>query len=330
MALRSMYTGISGMKANQTKLDVVANNIANESTTAFKASRTAFSDMLYQNSGEATSPTSNKGGTNAKQVGLGASVSSINKMMGQGNKLATGRKLDVCVDGEGYLIVCNGPVNGKIDSTGNKVASGSPAMSSVSYTRDGNLTLDKDGNLLTTDGQRVMGYQITNGLITYSTTTPITPIIVTGAPADGAVAVANALVPLVIPASIGADKIKDFNIGSDGVITANLSGGSRVAIGQIAMASFTNPEGLTAIGGNMLSESTNSGSALVKSQLGATGTADNSKAFGSINSGTLEASNVDLTEQFTELITATRSFQASSKLISNGDEILQTITGLIR
>ena len=109
--LRSMYSGISGMKVNQTKLDVIGNNIANVSTTAFKSSNARFSDMIYQSSSAATSPTSTKGGTNAKQVGLGAQLSSINKVMSQGNALSTGRSLDVCIDGEGYLIVGSGLVD---------------------------------------------------------------------------------------------------------------------------------------------------------------------------------------------------------------------------
>ena len=100
--LRSMYSGISGMKAYQTKLDVIGNNIANVSTTAFKASSARFTDMLYQNSSSATAPTTTKGGTNANQVGLGAQLASINKVISQGNALSTGRSLDVCVDGEGY------------------------------------------------------------------------------------------------------------------------------------------------------------------------------------------------------------------------------------
>ena len=93
--LRCMYSGISGMKVNQTKLDVIGNNIANVGTTSFKSSRAIFSDMLYQNAGEATAPTTTKGGTNAKQVGLGAKLESINKVMGQGNALSTGRSLKI-------------------------------------------------------------------------------------------------------------------------------------------------------------------------------------------------------------------------------------------
>ena len=104
------------------------------------------------------------------------------------------------------------------------------------------------------------------------------------------------------------------------------------------MATFKNPEGLTAVGGNLLQRSSNSGPEIIKTCLNIdtyTGTPsttpkDNSKGFGDFIQGALEGSNVDLTEQFTDMITATRSFQAASKMITTGDEILQTITGLMR
>ena len=79
-----------------------------------------------------------------------------------------------------------------------------------------------------------------------------------------------------------------------------------------------------------MQDGSNTGGALIRSGKGAAATADNSGGFGDFIQGALEASNVDLTEQFTDMIVATRAFQASSKMISNGDEILQTITGLVR
>jgi len=339
--LRSMYSGISGMKVNQTKLDVIGNNIANVSTTGFKSSRTQFKDMLYQNVGYSSNPSTNKGGTNAKQVGLGAQLSSINKMMSQGNALATGRSLDVCMDGEGYLIVCTGKNSGKITVTNGGLGAATD-ITQTAYTRDGNLTLDENGNLLTADGYRVMGYAVSGATISHAaaadasknqkvgdaiiTITDITK------QADEAKATDTELVPLAIPDSVTVDskqdKIRTFDIGKDGLITVTLASGSKAVIGQVAMASFKNPEALKGIGGNLLMDGANTGSALVRSGKGAT--TDNSGGFGDFIQGALEGSNVDITEQFTDMITATRAFQASSKMISNGDEILQTITGLIR
>lgn len=323
--LRSMYSGISGMKVNQTKLDVIGNNIANVSTTAFKGSRAEFKDMLYQNAGYASAPTSNKGGTNAKQVGLGAQLSSINKLMSQGNAMSTGRSLDVCIDGDGYLIVGSGPINAAngVDKDGFTGTNDNGGLE-VLYTRDGNLTLDHQGNLLTADGYRVMGYNV-GGALTHDVNDGITAKYV-NADDKTALTTDGKLVPLAIPDKVGDQPVKTFEIGKDGLITAVLGDGTRSALGQIATGSFKNPEGLTAVGGNLLQVSSNSGSTIVRSGLDKTGTDDNSKGFGDLIQGALEGSNVDLTEQFTDMIVATRAFQASSKMISNGDEVLQTLS----
>lgn len=381
--LRFMYSGISGMKVNQNKLDVVGNNIANVSTTAFKSSSARFTDMLYQNAGTATAPTSNKGGTNAKQVGLGAKLSSINRVMSQGNALSTGRSLDVCIDGEGYFMAGVGPNDYTTSSTKIKSdMSVDGGNMQITYTRDGNFTLDKDGNLLTADGRRVLGYLLksydkdgkefgANSSINLATDTvtddSVSPKLAIGdvmfVDADGTLKAVGdddsgdptnlELQPLKIPdkvyvPAISGDsnsksswqKVASFAIGKDGVITAVLANGKKTALGQIATATFTNPEGLTAIGGNYFEVSPNSGAELIRTSVNIdkkkTGEVrtdklvDNSKAFGDSVQGCLEASNVDLTEQFTDMISATRSFQASSKLITTGDEILQTITGLLR
>lgn len=351
--LRCMYSGISGMKVNQTKLDVIGNNIANVGTTSFKASSARFKDMLYQNAGEATSPTSTKGGTNAKQIGLGSQLASINKVMGQGNALSTGRSLDVCVDGDGYLITGSGVVDytgagNAIDtatSAFNTAATDTKGAMDILYTRDGNLTLDYQGNLLTSDGRRVMGYVMTDGTNKSITdnTGKIIKIDADKVDANGKSAISavqSGLQPLKIPDKVYAStsdtagqSVKKFEIGKDGVITAILGDGSRSAIGQLALATFKNPEGLTSVGGNLLQKSSNSGVEMIKTGklAGAdTTTADNSKGFGDFIQGALEGSNVDLTEQFTDMITATRSFQAASKMITTGDEILQTITSLMR
>ncbi|MGN2369724.1 flagellar hook-basal body complex protein [Clostridium cagae] len=371
--LRSMYSGISGMKANQVKLDVIGNNIANVSTTGFKSSSARFSDMLYQNMSSATAPTSTKGGTNAKQVGLGAQLASINKVMGQGNALSTGRSLDVCVDGDGYIMVSKGPevykggtlnadgtgadASGTIKiQTSGKLAGG--GENEILYTRDGNFTLDHEGNLLTADGHRVMGYLLQDGTdagakasVEWGTKAgedPIANYVDADSKSLQAVEQGQELHTLKIPDKVLAPKrdekgdiipdeftptpVKSFSIGKDGVITAVLGDGSRTALGQIAIATFKNPEGLTSIGGNLLQTSPNSGPEIIKTPKGtlAADFSDNSKGFGEFVQGTLESSNVDLTEQFTDMITATRAFQASSKMITTGDEILQTITGLMR
>ena len=168
--LRSMYAGISGMKVNQTKLDVIGNNISNVNTTAFKASRARFSDMLNQNVSNAMAPSNNQGGVNSSQVGLGVQLASIDSVMTQGNIQPTGRQLDVAIDGDGFFMVSKGQsMYGNTlevtHSTGShNITEQSLTNSGIEmmYTRDGSFTLDEQGNLLTGDGYRILGYSLTN------------------------------------------------------------------------------------------------------------------------------------------------------------------------
>ena len=168
--LRSMYAGISGMKVNQTKLDVIGNNISNVNTTAFKASRARFSDMLNQNVSNAMAPSNNQGGINSSQVGLGVQLASIDSVMTQGNIQPTGRQLDVAIDGDGFFMVSKGQsMYGNTlevtHSTGShNITEQSLTNSGIEmmYTRDGSFTLDEQGNLLTGDGYRILGYSLTN------------------------------------------------------------------------------------------------------------------------------------------------------------------------
>lgn len=176
--LRSMYSGISGMKVNQTKLDVIGNNISNVNTTSFKSSRARFSDMLSQNVSDAMAPSNNQGGINASQVGLGVQLASIDAVMTQGTIQPTGRQLDVAIDGDGFFMVSKGSsiygnsleVNHRAGAHNITEQSLSNSGVEIMYTRDGSFTLDEQGNLLTGDGFRIMGYSLTNDDSSYSAT----------------------------------------------------------------------------------------------------------------------------------------------------------------
>lgn len=177
--LKSLNSGVSGMGANQTKLDVIGNNIANVGTTAFKGSRVRFEDALNQTITDASVPTQNQGGTNAEQVGLGVKVAGIDTIMTGGPIQTTGRNLDAAISGEGYFVVGSGPtvftdntINVNQSAGQHSVDQGSLAQNgmNLSYTRDGSFTLDNQGNLLTSDGLRIMGYSLTND----NSTTPPT------------------------------------------------------------------------------------------------------------------------------------------------------------
>ena len=164
--LRSMYSGISGMKVNQTRLDVIGNNIGNVNTTGFKSSRARFSETLSQNVSEASAPTGNSGGVNGGQVGLGVQLAAIDRIMTQGNMQSTSRTLDVAIDGNGYFMVSasgssysdNGITVNTASGTHNVTSTGTSMM----YTRDGAFYVDSAGNLCSGNGYKVLGYSVTN------------------------------------------------------------------------------------------------------------------------------------------------------------------------
>lgn len=265
--LRSMYSGISGLKNFQTKLDVIGNNIANVNTYGFKKGRVIFKDLMSQTVAGASAPGDNLGGTNAKQIGLGASLSAIDTMHEKGSTQTTNRTLDVVINGDGYLSFTDGA---------NKF-----------YTRAGNLYLDSEGVLVAPDGKRLLN-------VDGSTFNPV--------PKDAT----------------------QLTIGQDGTITYIQPGTTEPQVlGQIAVTRFSNPEGLTKSGGNYFTVSNNSGAPSDTVTAGSDGN-------GTIESGFLEMSNVDLSEEFTEMIVAQRGFQANSRIITTSDEILQELVNLKR
>ncbi len=343
--LPSMYSAISGLKANQKKLDVIGNNIANVSTTGFKVQRVVFQDMLSQTVGQASGAGANTGGTNAKQIGLGAQIGSIDTLTSTGNMQSTGRSLDAAIDGKGYFMVGRGTAPTDNDN-GIAIVTDDSDMStyqtidteentstmSVMFTRDGSFTLDDNGNLVTSDGNRVLGYAMENGSdvsVDYNDGVATVNYV---DPDDADTQAGDHLVPLVIPDVVGegedAKRVKSFTIEKNGLIKAVLDGGAVTALGQIATASFKNEGGLVKLGKNLYQNSANSGDAVVRSGVGAD--TDNGNGYGDVLQNVLEMSNVDLAEQFTDMIVASRAFQANGKMITTGDEILQELVNLKR
>jgi len=147
--LRSMFSAISGLKSHQTMLDVTANDIANVNTIGFKAGRTTFKDSLAQLQSGSAAPSGVQGGANAKQIGLGVQLGSIDNLMGGGALQSTGNVLDVAIQGEGWF----------------RVGAGAPPAvpATVQYTRAGNFTTNQQGYLVTQDGQYVMGRTASGG-----------------------------------------------------------------------------------------------------------------------------------------------------------------------
>lgn len=137
--LRSMYSGIGAMRNFQTKLDVIGNNIANVNTYGFKKGRTIFKDLMSQTISGASAPGAGRGGTNPKQVGLGAQLAAIDTVHTQGSLQTTGRVLDLAISGDGFFVIG--------DSSGNNRL----------YTRAGNFYLDSQGYIVNADGQYLLG-----------------------------------------------------------------------------------------------------------------------------------------------------------------------------
>lgn len=136
--VRSMYSGVSGMKAHQTRMDVIGNNIANVNTYGYKASRASFRDIYYQTVSGASAATANRGGTNPSQIGYGAQVGSIDVIHTRSSFQMTDNGMDAAIAGEGYFQVQ--------DSDGN-----------IYYTRAGMLSFDAAGNLVDSNGNFVLG-----------------------------------------------------------------------------------------------------------------------------------------------------------------------------
>ncbi|MDT8902112.1 flagellar hook protein FlgE [Anaeroselena agilis] len=141
--MSAFFSAVSGLKSQTTGLNVIANNISNVNTTGYKSSRVSFSDLLSQTLSSASGSTATTGGTNPIQIGLGVSVASTDTNMTTGSTQATGVATDVAISGEGFFVVENG------------------ADGSYLYTRQGDMTVDEDGNL-TVNGYKVCGWATVN------------------------------------------------------------------------------------------------------------------------------------------------------------------------
>ncbi len=291
--LRSMYSGIGGMRGFQTKLDVIGNNISNVNTIGFKKSRVMFQDILSQTvaGGSAPNPTGTPktGGVNPKQIGLGSTLSSIDTLHTQGAPMTTAQGSDLALDGNGFFVIGTG--------TGDYL-----------LTRAGNFTVDANSDLVASNGKYVLstdGSKI-NLLTIGGRTTK-----------DG-------------------DKVKDYSIGQDGSISVTIqdNNGNTATYSskdnkeKIGVAYITNPGGLEKVGGSMykVTKAADANAGSFTNLVGVAGTGGR----GNVIAGQLEMSNVDLSEEFTEMIVAQRGFQANSRIITTSDSILEELVNLKR
>jgi flagellar hook protein FlgE len=434
--LQAMLSSVASVKAQQTKMNVIGNNLANVNTTAYKGARVTFADMLSQTVRGASRPTAARGGVNPLQYGLGVSVASADTNVEQGALNQTNRSTDLAIQGSGYFMTSN--------------------SQRVAYTRDGGFELDADGTLVQrATGERVLGWtadsfgvidstlpvaqadylqvplgqlntvqQTTNSqwagnldanavptdqvlsqvrvydslgnphdltLRMYNHQVPASgpgvPVgataswdwqIYEGNPTTGTLLASNATagnerlyfgsngsrltsLPVgthnratIAPTPPGAfatftidvefanisqfsgtsqvnaisqngfppGALQNFSISQDGVITGIFTNGLTRPIAQIAMAAFSNAQGLERNGLNQFLQTDNSGFALVGTP--------RTGGRGVVSSGFLEQSNIDIGNEFTELIITQRGFQANTKVVTTVDEMLQDLINMKR
>lgn len=309
--MRSLYSGVTGLRIHQTRMDVIGNNLANVNTTGFKASKVMFRDVLYQTMSGAGRPSATapvRGGINPYQIGLGAQVASIDVLNTRAGPQTTDRPLDVYLDGEGYFKV-RGPGGGLEDT---------PSGAIEYYTRVGNFSFDEQGFLVDSNGNYVIG-QTEGGLTdiaSYSSNIPDT--------IDPTIDHVGTTIRVDQPDVFM--RLSSITVGPDGIITAYdpdaTPGDEIVVIGQIALYKFANPDGLSQVGQTYYQPTSNSGVA-GEIQAGLAGT-------GATISNRLEMSNVELAKEFTDMIITQRGFQANSRIITVSDEMLQELVNLKR
>lgn len=407
--IKSMDAAVSAIKAQQTKLDTTANNIANVNTVGFKKSRTVFSTLLNSTIRTASGATATKGGINPSTIGMGVQVSSIDTIHTQGILSSTGRGLDLAMQGEGFFTVTDG--------------------TNYYYTRNGAVNLSPlDGSLCLSNGMRVVGYPIdengqvdkSNGLIPISIPTGTDVIVqaTTGVQFAGNISSTAALgeeisIPFSSYDSLGTkhdlnmkltmtatggvnwevthadglvlggangtlafdtngkidlatitggpvtftpvgaepmnieldfskvtrvDKASDFSMKSQngmpagtvqsvsvtngGNVTITYSNGMTKDIAALGVALFDNPAGLMAREDSLFTATQNSGEVVM--------VAGGESTKASVLSGYLEGSNVDVSEELTDMIKTQRAYQMATKVVTTSDEILQELTNIKR
>jgi len=162
--MRSMFSGVSGLRVHQSKMDVIGNNISNVNTVAFKSGRVTFEQVFSQTlqGASAPDPISGRGGTNPMQIGLGVGIASVDTIMTNGSVQRTDNPTDLAIEGDGFFIVKGGSTD------------------TFRFTRAGNFGIDKVGNLVTAGGLNVYGWQAytreADGTYVFDTEAELEPI----------------------------------------------------------------------------------------------------------------------------------------------------------
>jgi flagellar basal-body rod protein FlgG len=252
-----MWVAKTGLDAQQTRMNVISNNLANVNTTGFKRDRAVFEDLLYQNIRQAGGQTStNTQAPTGLMLGTGVRIVATEKLNVQGNMVNSLNPLDVAISGEGHFQVTQ-------------------PDGSTAYTRDGSFKVSATGQLVTSSGS------------------------------------------LLSPALTIPPNAQTITIGRDGTVSVELNTGGQAVLGQIQIARFLNPAGLTPVGQNLMKQTPASGNPAVS--------APGTGGAGNLMQGTLEASNVNVVEEMVNMIETQRAYEINSKAISAVDGMLKYI-----
>jgi flagellar hook protein FlgE len=283
-----LQTALSGMAAAETVVALIANNVANVQTPGYKASSAVLVDQQPQTQSPGAAPGGADGGSNPVQVGTGVVVAAASTDFSQGPIAIGGVSTGIAIEGEG-LFILEGPRGQR------------------SYTRDGQFHLNANGELVTAEGYRVLGFAADENFH-----------IQTGR-----------LSPLRIPVgrvvrtpSGGTAMLTGFRVASDGRIQGIWSDGRARDLGRIRLARFANPSGLAKQAGNRYAAGPNSGSPVESDPQEA--------GAGGIVAGAVELSNTDLAQNLVDLQLASNLFRANLEVASTAIDLLDELVQLRR
>lgn len=311
--IRSMFSGVSGLRSHQSRMDVIGNNISNINTPGYKPGRVTFKESIYQSTYNSAGGNEVYGGRNPSQVGYGSQIGGISLDFAPGNYEPTGYGTDCMINGSGFFLV--GPKNINPDG----VINGGDAsqITSLSMTRVGQFTIDGDGYLVDSNRNVVYGFTTADGNAV-SGTTPLEPntdlLVPIRVQGNNGIAITD---PDGKPMNLGQISIDD-----NGILSGQSEDGTTWKIGQIAVANVPNPNALEKIGDSYYTARENTGEIMAFGPGKGT--------TGALLTNGLEMSKTDLSTEISNMIITQRGFQANSKIITVSDEMLQELISMKR
>ncbi len=322
--LRAMDSAVAGLRAHQNKLDVIGHNIANVNTAGYKSQSYMFKEAMYQTSTNSTGGSGNTGGSggvNPAQYGYGTLMGSIWVDMTNSTPTQMGG-LTATIDGPGFFVTMATRKENPLDLSAAN-ASDSIKTENFQYTRVGQFKIDSAGYLVDCNSNNyVYGFQPKAPADAFTSTdmdtTKLVPIRV--CKEDGSFDWTS---DTAIATSVRIDSEGKITVGikqTTGTVTET----KQALIGQVAVASFQNQEGLTKSGGSYYTTSRGDNAGMCEIFAPGFGGSSN------LMTGYVEASNVDMAKEFSEMITTQRGFQANSRIITVSDQILEELVNMKR